>query len=174
MTKTFLISAVVVFGSIWLLFTYFLRRPDFLSKPEEVQLKAKKQLYRGFYAGIALSTAYFLLIITKTAGWIPWLAFAAYFLFWIGGGYMLWSAYQVGIRKDTSKMKKSNGELFTNPQRFMSSIAITNLLCGLALWLIALAIPVFKIGLAHWAPLIVVIGGARQLLTLVYEKADGA
>ena len=174
MAKIFLISGVIVFGSMWLLLRYFSKHPDFLSKPKEEQLKTKKQLYLGLYGAIALSAVSYLLLISKSTGWMPWLILAAYLLLWIGGGYLLWSAYLVGIRKDTGKMNKSNGVPFKNPQRFMNAVAMTNLLCGLALWMVAIAIPVFKIGLANWAPMVVGIGVARQFLSLKYEKADNA
>jgi hypothetical protein len=173
MVKTFLISSAIIFGSMWLLVRYLMRRPAFLSRPEEDQRKVRKQLTWAIYGAIALSALFIYAIESKSTGWMPWALLGLYLLLWFFGGYLIVNAYRIGIRRDARRMKKMNGRPYDDPQKFMNAVALSDLAFGLAVLAIAIAIPVFKIGFSQWIPILTIIGGARQLLAAKHEKADG-
>lgn len=174
MVNTFLIAGVVSLVSMGLFVRYLMGRPEFLSRPEEDRRKVKKQLILGIFGAIALCAFFLYAIETKTMGWMPWALLGLYLLLWVFGGYLVVSAYRIGIRRDASRMKKMNGKPYNDPQKFMNAAALADLVCGLAVLAVAVAIPVYHIGFSHWIPVLTIIGAARQLLSLRHEKADGA
>jgi hypothetical protein len=174
MVKTFLISSAIIFGSMWLLVRYLMRRPEFLSRPEEERRKVRKQLTWGIYGAIALSALFIYAIESKSTRWMPWAMLGLYFLLWVFGTYLILSAYRIGILRDARRMKKLNGRPYNNPQQFMNAVALSDLVFGLAVLAIAVSIPLFRIGLSQWIPILTIIGGARQLLGAKHAKADDA
>lgn len=86
-----------------------------------------------------------------------WLAIIFYLVIWAVGVYLVWKAYQLGIKKDLRHAKKLNGVPYRHPHRFMRTIALTDLLIGLAVILFAIAIPLLKIKFQTWGSF---VGGA--------------
>ncbi len=166
------IIGVVGIGLYWLLIRFILHHKNTLAKSELEQQKLKKKLYWSiayifiFYFGTQL------LINSKTTGWTPWAIILAYIVLWALGGYFVLQSYLIGINKDTTRVKKLNGQIFNNPQRFARSVAILNLIFGISIWLLAIAIPVFKIKLASWAPFIFLLAWLRFLVMGRLEKDD--
>ncbi|OQW69576.1 MAG: hypothetical protein BVN34_04495 [Proteobacteria bacterium ST_bin12] len=167
-----IVIGVVGISLYWLLIKFMTNHKNVLAKPEDEQRKLKKQLYWGFAFIFVFYLGSQLLINSKTTGWVPWLVVGCYFLLWGIGGYLIWQAYRLGIKKEIALVKKSNGQLFTNPHKFIRTIAIINLLTGLSIWVLAIAIPIFKIKLATWAPFIVVISSLKQIVFSRFEKND--
>lgn len=153
---------------------FVINHPNVQAKPAKEQLHLKRQLYWGMVIALIAVLGFHLLTNSGTTGWIPWLILGGYFLLWGIGGHLIWKAYRIGIKKEISLVKKSNGELFTNPHQFIRPIATINLITGLSIWLLAIAIPIFKIKLAAWAPFIVVISSLKQLVSGKFEKNDTA
>jgi hypothetical protein len=162
----------VGFGLYWLLIRFITNHKNVLAKPEAEQHKLKKQLYWSMALVLLVYFGAQLLINSKTTGWVPWLIFGSYIFVWAMGGYFVWRAYRIGIKNDLAKVTKLNGQLFNNPQKFVRSVTVTNLLTGFSIWLLAIAILVFKIKLAVWAPFLVVISGLRQVAFSRLEKND--
>ena len=113
-----------------------------------------------------------LLISSKTTGWLPWLIIASYLVLWGVGGYLIWLAYRLGIKNEMTLIKKTNGQPFNNPSKFIRAIAIVNLVSGLLIWILAVAILIFKIQLTLWAPAIVIASTCKQLIFSKFEKND--
>ena len=87
---------------------------------------------------------------------------------------MIWLAYRLGIGKELALVKKANGQQFNNPNIYIDAVAIVNLATGLLILLFAIAIPIFKIKLALWTPVIVVVSYCRKLVMGRFEKKDAA
>lgn len=156
----------------WFLIKFITNHKNVLAKSKDEQKKLKKQLYLGFTFIFVVYFGSQLLINSKTTGWVPWLVIGCYVLLWGMGSYLIWQAYRLGIKKEVALVKKSNGQLFTNPHKFLRPIAITNLLTGLSIWLLAIAIPIFKIKLATWMPFILIISSLKLLVFSRFEKND--
>jgi hypothetical protein len=167
-----LIIAILFFGIYWFFIWYITNHKNVLAKPEEEQRKLKRQLYWGMVIALIAYLGSQLLIKSKTTGWVPWLVVGCYLFLWGIGGYLIWQSYRIGIKKETALVKKSNGQLFTNPHKFIRPIATINLLTGLSIWLLAIAIPVFKIKFATWDPFILVISSLKQIMFGRFEKKD--
>ena len=145
-----------------------------LAKPKVEQLKIKKQLYWAMILAFILYLGSQLLIASKITGWIPWLIIVCYLALWGMGGYLIWLAYRLGVKNELVLVKKSNGQPFNSPSKFSRSIAIVNLVTGLSIWLLAIAIPIVKIKLALWAPVIIIVSSCKQLIFSRFEKNDAA
>jgi cytochrome c biogenesis protein CcdA len=172
MTISSMIIGIVFLGLYWILIKFVINHKNVLAKPEAEQVKLKKQLYLGMAFAFIVYLGAQLLINSKTTGWIPWVIIATYLALWGFGGYLIWLAYRLGIKKEIALVKKSNGQLFSNPSKFIRSIAIINLVTGLSILLLAVAIPIFKIKLDLWAPVIVIISACKQLIFSRFEKKD--
>lgn len=174
MTKSNLIIGIVFLGLYWLLIKFVISHKNVLAKPEIEQIKLKKQLYLGMAFAFILYLGAQLLINSKTTGWIPWLIIACYLVLWGFGCYFIWLAYRLAIKKELTLVKKSNGQPFNHPSTFIRPIAIANLVTGLTILLLAVAIPILKIKLDLWAPIIVIVSSCKQLIFSRFEKEDGA
>jgi hypothetical protein len=172
MTTSSVIIGIVFLGLYWLLIKFVMNQENVLAKPEVEQIKLKKQLRLGMIIGFVVYLGTQLLMVSKTTGWIPWLIVATYLALWGFGGYLIWLAYRLGVKKEIVLVKKSNGQLFSNPSKFIRSIAIINLVTGLSIWFLAIAIPILKIKLALWAPVIVIVSACKQLIFSRFEKKD--
>ncbi len=167
-----ILVVVVFFGSYWAFIRWALRHKNVLAKPEQEQRKLKKQLYLGLIIAIVVFLTTQFTIQTKSVSWINWLVLAAYLGLWIIGGYMLWQAYRVGIKKDAKLIKKQNGQRFNHPEKFKYYFAFIQFFAGISLCLLGVAIPVFKLKMASWAPLLAVIGAIKHLMTWWVERQD--
>jgi len=167
-----LIIGGVGFVFYWLVIRFITHHKNVLARPETEQQKLKKQLYWSMAFVLLIYFGVQLLINSKTTGWVPWLIIGSYFIVWAMGGYFVWQAYRIGIKNDIAKVKKLNGQVFNNPEKFARSVAITNLFIGFSIWLLAIAILIFKIKLAVWAPFLIVISGLRQVAFGRLEKED--
>ena len=101
-----------------------------------------------------------------------WLILCCYLSLWIIGAYFLWKAYRLGIRNDLRYVKGPNGQPLKHRSRFAKSFAITELLTGLSIIALAIAIPWFSIEMRAWAPFISVIGMSRLSRLLSFAKRD--
>jgi hypothetical protein len=167
-----LVVPVVFFCLYWLFIRFITNHKNALAKPEEEQRKFKKQLYLGMVIAVIAYIGSQLMLYSKTTAWIPWLGITCYLFIWGIGGYLIRQAYRLGIKNEIALVKKSNGQQFSNPHKFIRSIARVNLLTGLLVWLFAIAIPIFKIKMTTWAPYIVIITGIKQIALSRFEKND--
>lgn len=167
-----IIIALIGFALVLAADQFIVNQKSFIAKPEAEQRKFKKQFRWGMVIAFVFYFGFQLLINSKTKGWLPWLVISCYLFLWGMGGYLIRHSYRLGIKKEITLLKKSNGQLFNNPHKFIRSIAIVNLLTGLAICLLAIAIPIFKIKLASWAPLILVISSFKQIVFSRFEKTD--
>lgn len=158
----------------WLLIRYITNHKSFFTKPEVEQLKVKKQLYWGLAIAVVVFLGMQLLISSKSTGWINWLILGTYLVLWGMGGYLIWLAYRLGVRKELALVKKANGQPFNNPNTYINAVAIVNLATGLLILFLAVAIPIFKIKLALWAPVIFVVSSCKQLIMGRFERKDAA
>ena len=169
-----IISSLIFLALYWLLIRYITNHKSFFTKPEVEQLKVKKQLYWGLAIPVVVFLGMQLLISSKSTGWIIWLIFGIYLALCGVGIYLIWLAYRLGIRKELALVKKANGQPFNNPHTYIDAVAIVNLVTGLLILFLAIAIPIFKIKLALWAPIIFVASSCKQLIMGRFEKKDAA
>lgn len=167
-----LVTGVVFLTIYWLFIRFLVNHKNTLAKPEAEQKKLKKHLYWGL---AIVTLVYFgsqLLINSKASGWIIWMVVSIYIVLWVAGAYLIWQAYRIGIKKDLAKIKELNEQAFNDPQKFLLPTALTELLAGLAIWLFAIAILIFRIKFSAWPPFIVAIGGLRKLAYARFNKKD--
>lgn len=113
-----------------------------------------------------------LLINSNITGWLSWLALGGYLALWAAGAYLLRSAYRVGVKNDIRSLRKFNGRAINNPEKFARATAIINLFAGQSILLLAIAIPLFKIKIAHWPPFMAIIASLRLMAFSRVEKSD--
>lgn len=167
-----LILGVVGFGLFWLLFRYLIDHKNSLIKSEAEKIKLKKQSNWSVALGLFAYFGAVFLMNSKTTGWQPWFLAGGYIMVWATGGYLVWRAYRILIKNDITKVKKQNGLVINNPQKFSRSFAVSDLFFGLSIWIFAIAILAFKIKLAMWASFFVLISGLRYFAITMLEKAD--
>lgn len=156
----------------WFLVKHFSRNEEFLKKPIAEQQEIKKKILWGVYSGLAIGCLLAWLMQNGITSWARHLVIVVYLLIWAGGVYLIWLAYVFGVRKDTARIRKSDGKAFNNQQGYLQGFAITNLVCGCALMLIAIAIPLMGIQLKNWGALIFIVLGVRKFVTTQFEKSD--
>lgn len=172
MTISSIFIGIIFLSTYYLFIRYLLKHKNILARPLNEQTKLKKSLYWGLIFAIVIFFGSQILIASKTTGWIPWLVISCYFLLWGFGGYLVWRAYRMGIKNELALVKKSNGHQFNNPSKFVRSIATVDLITGLLILCLAILIPILKIKLELWAPVIVVISSCKQIITSKFEKSD--
>lgn len=101
-----------------------------------------------------------------------WLALIFYLLVWAIGAYLIWKAYQLGIKKNLKHAKKLNGIPYKNPQRFIQTIAITDFVIGLAIIVFAIAIPLLKVNFHIWGSFLGGMGLIRLSILMGFAKKD--
>jgi|GEM_PF-5861135 len=170
---SFSIGAAIFLGvGFWLFVEFISRNSGFLSKPVSEQRNIKRKLYRGMYGGLAIGLLLISLVQNDITFWLPYLELLFYLLIWFGGIYFIWLAYQFGIRRNTDRIKKRNGEPFNHPKDILNSFALVNLLSGCAVLLIALMIPLLKIDIKSWGALLAGVLVIRNLAIGFFEKSD--
>lgn len=122
--------------------------------------------------GLSLGLMLSLLIQNGITFWVSYLPIFIYFFIWLGGLYLLWLAYQLGVRKNIGRVKKSNGEPFNNTNKMTKNYAILNLLSGCAVVLMAMFIPLLKMEIKSWGTLLLLVLLSRKLAIGYFEKSD--
>lgn len=101
-----------------------------------------------------------------------WLTLICYLSVCAMGAYLIWKAYQLGIKKNFRHAKKLNGAPYKNPQRFVQKIAITDFVVGLAIILFAISIPLLKVNFETWGSFIGGVGLIRMSILMGFAKKD--
>lgn len=166
------VIAIVVLGGFWLFLQFLTKQKEFIERPIHEQEKLKKSAYWIMIAVFSFSIGCQLLINSKTTAWIPWLAIGGYVLVWAVGCYLIWDAYRLGVKKELNSLKKSNGLPYNQPEKFIQSVALTQLAIGISVWGFAIAIPIFKLQIESWTAFFVFIGILRSFVLDFFEKKD--
>ena len=101
-----------------------------------------------------------------------WIAFICYLAIWCVAGYFLWRAYRVWVKKDFCSIKITNGEPLENPHLIARPFAIMELLTGIALMLLLIAVPIFAIPISIWPAFLVIIGTTRHQRIIKFAKQN--
>lgn len=156
----------------WYFVKHLSQNQEFQKKPIGEQQKIKKKILWGMYGGLAIGCLLAWLMQNGFTSWARYLPIVVYLLIWMGGGYLLWFAYIFGVRRNLEKIITSDGRPFKQPQKYLNKFAITNLVSGCALLLIAIAIPVMKIDFQKWGGLIILVLAIRKFAVSRFEKSD--
>lgn len=156
------------------LIRYFSRNPDFLKKPLKEQRTTKKKMLWSVYGGLAFGCLLAFLMQNGFTSWARYLPAIVYLLIFVGGFYLCWHAYVLGVRRDFSKLEKSDGKFFTQPQKLLTKFALINLAAGISLLLVGIAISILKIELQRWGVLLVLVLACRKFLLTHFENTDEA
>lgn len=97
---------------------------------------------------------------------------ACYLALWLIAGYFLWRAYRVGIKNDLRLIKNWGGKHLPHRRRIARSYAMTELLTGVALVTLSIAIPLLALPMKIWPSIILIIGSSRQLQLMKYSRGD--
>lgn len=103
-----------------------------------------------------------------------WIVLVFYLSIWVLGGYFIWRAYRLGIKKDFKYATGPWHGKLKNPAQHIKRMVAIELLTGISLLIVAVAIPLFKIELRAWGPILTVIGMTRLLQQLKIAKQNKA
>ena len=167
-----LIIGFIFFGLLWLLIRFLIDHKSSLIRSDVEKIKLKKQFKWSLVLALVAYIGAVFLMNSKATGWVPWLVAGAYIFVWAVGGYFVWRAYRIYIKKDITKANKQNGRVINNTQKFSRNFAVSDFLIGLSIWIFAIAIPIFKIKLSMWGSFFVLVSGLRYLVIRMLERAD--
>jgi hypothetical protein len=101
-----------------------------------------------------------------------WILLCFYILMWGLGIHFLWKAYRLIIKNDLRYAKGPNGQPIKNRQKFAKKIAVTDVITGFSIIVLAVAIPLLTIKTHLWAPFVFIIGALRLSRLLSILKQD--
>ena len=151
---------------------YASRTPDFLKKTVTEQRTIKNKMLWSLYSGLAFGCLLAFLMQNGLTSWARYLPVIIYLFVFVGGIYLCWLAYVLGVRRDPLRLKKSDGKLFTQPHKLLTKFALINLAAGIALLLVGIAIILVKIEFKKWGGLIILVLVCRKFLLANFEKTD--
>jgi hypothetical protein len=96
-----------------------------------------------------------------------------YLIIWAFGLYLVWRAYQLGIKKNLKYAKSWNRVLYKH-HKFIQKLAITDLVTGCAIILFAITIPLLQIKFHAWPLFIGGLGLIRQSMLLIFTSKNDA
>ncbi|MDP1862488.1 MAG: hypothetical protein Q8K52_01105 [Thiobacillus sp.] len=104
---------------------------------------------------------------------VLWIALIAYLSIWVIGGYFIWKAYRLGMKRDLKFATGPWQGKLKNPAKYIKRIAVIELITGSSILIFALAIPLFKIEMKAWGPFFLVIGMTRLSQQLKLARQNG-
>jgi len=167
----YLFAILLAIGFHYLM-EYFSRNPEFLTKPIEEQRKLKWKIRLSVYGGLALGCMLAWLMQNGFTAWMRHLPLVVYVAIYVGGFYLCWLAYVIGIRRDSSVLKKTDGKLFNKPEKLLAKFALLNLAAGIGILIVGIAIPILKIDFQRWGGLLILVLACRKLLWTHFERSD--
>jgi hypothetical protein len=92
---------------------------------------------------------------------IGWIVLVFYVSIWAIGGYFIWKAYQLGLKKNFKYATGPWRGKLKNPAMHLKHLAVIELFTGISILAFAVAIPLLKIELRVWGPVFTIIGMTR-------------
>lgn len=171
--STFMLIALGVYAFVFLLSRMALSTSQFKQQPVEDQEKARKQFRRTLLLlPFVLAGTYLLLLAPPAVS--KALPLVLYVLLWAMVVWLLRRSYRLGIRRDTSLVKSTSGKPLRNAESLVGPFAVVNLVLAMGIAAILIAIPVLRIQLAVWAPLVTAVSSLHTLAIAYYERKNRA
>ena len=175
MEYTFTVSTILfLLVGFWLFARYLFKQKIFLDKSRAEQQKIKRKIYWSVYGGLTIGAVSMLLVQHGITFWLPYLVMFFYLLIWVGGIYLLWLAYRIGVCKESARIKRRNGESYKLPSNYLHKFSILNLISGIAVLLIAIGIPLLRMDIKIWGILLGMVLAARNYIGGLFDKSDSS
>jgi hypothetical protein len=169
----FALIAILVYAFVYAVVKLALSSKEFKSQPMEDQERARKIFRRAFiFLPFVLAGSYLLLLAPPSV--VRALPLALYLSLWLFAAWLLWRSFRLGIKRDIRFVKAVSGKPLKDPESLLASFAIANLLLSLGVVAILLAIPILRLPLDLWAPLLSVVSATYAGFTWRVERKNAA
>ncbi|MGX5661868.1 hypothetical protein [Diaphorobacter nitroreducens] len=170
-TTTFIVIALLVYGFTFAVTRIAFSTKEFKQQPVEDQERARKQLrWSLILSPFFLAGTYFLLVAPPEV--VKVLPLVLYLLLWSFAFWILWRSYRLGVRRDTSLVKSMAGKPLRNAESLVVPFSLANLLFAAGIIAILVAIPMLRLQLNTWAPLLTVISSLYSLFVWHHERKN--
>jgi hypothetical protein len=88
--------------------------------------------------------------------------------------WLLWRSYRLGIRREVCLVKSATGKPLPNAESLVGTFAVANLLFGVGVIAILVAIPLLRLSFNTWASLLTIVSGFFTLVLWRHEPKRAA
>lgn len=169
---SFVVIGLLVYGFMYAVIRFSLSTPHFKSMSPEDQARARRT-YRWALRATPFALVAVYLLSLAPPDLLKWMPVLLYLGLWVLALWLLWRAYQLGVRKDTRHAKGPNGRPLVRAEQALRPLALLFLFTGLGLAAMLVCFVVFAVPLSSWAALVTVLSAVHVLVMQRIDKRYG-